>query len=87
MNSDDTQPSTDENQTRKQTNEESASDCASSTFDEPHWSKLKKAAIGSIEPSTSSAKTPAESVKEHPPPTKRKVKPRLILSGRNKQYR
>ncbi|XP_044764166.1 cyclic nucleotide-gated cation channel beta-1-like isoform X2 [Coccinella septempunctata] len=85
--SDDTAPSKDENETNKHANEQSASDNVFEGCGEPHWSKLKKAAIGSTEPSTSSARTPAESVKEHPPPNFRKIKPRLILSGRNKQYR
>lgn len=47
----------------------------------PHWNKLKKAAIGNLDPSI----TPSgDGVKEHPPP---KSRPRLLITGNNKQYR
>ncbi|XP_045466243.1 uncharacterized protein LOC123675051 isoform X2 [Harmonia axyridis] len=85
--SDDNQPSKDENETNKNTNNQRASDSVDSVCEEPHWSKLKKAAIGTVEPSTSSAKTITVSAKQRATSTIKKIKPRLVLSGQNKQYR
>ncbi|KAK9892361.1 hypothetical protein WA026_019814 [Henosepilachna vigintioctopunctata] len=82
---DETQPSRDEIETNKNNNGSSVSDSVGSVSEEPHWSKLKKAAImthdiANITPST-------ENVKEHPPPSNRKIKSKSIFTGRNKQYR
>ncbi|KAL3271749.1 hypothetical protein HHI36_022219 [Cryptolaemus montrouzieri] len=84
--SDETQPSKDDKPIDKQTNGLSASESVTSVSGEPHWSKLKKAAIGTSEPSTSATASPAETKKENPPASK-KMKPKLVFTGRNKQYR